>query len=58
MLRRVLRAFIGPLLILAVMFVPPLRHAFDSGANALGWALGRSVNDTVNKHLDTSTTAP
>ena len=46
----------APLLILAVIFVPPLRHVYNSGVEALSWALGRDVDD-VERHPK-STTSP
>ena len=48
----------GPLLILAVVFVPPLRHVYNSGVGALTWALGRNVDDSGDRHPITATTSP
>ena len=47
----------APLLIPAVIFVPPLRHVYESGVDALSWALGRDVDDSV-VHPNTSTSSP
>jgi hypothetical protein len=51
-----IRAFLPVIAIFAMIYVPPLRHVYDSGVDSLGRAFGRSVNTTVDNLSTTTTT--
>jgi hypothetical protein len=55
---RILKAVTPLLVVAAVVYVPPLKHATVSGLDAVGRAFGRSVTNEVNKVTTTTTTTP
>jgi hypothetical protein len=48
--------FLLPIAIFAVIYVPPLRHLYDSGVDSLSKAFTRSITDTVDDLSTTTTT--